>query len=248
MEGTFARWFAERLHPKDVAVALARALEDSAAHGLAATHYIVRLHPADAEALLTHHPQLPEGLAEEIVNLAREAGWVLSRRPEVHVWPDPAVALRAVRVSAEAPPTDLSTQGMTPIRPGTAPLRPPRAFVILDGTRTLPLTQTLLNIGRRADNHIILDDSRVSRAHAQLRLRYGRYVLYDLGSTSGTAVNGQRVQECVLRPGDVISLGGVAIIYGEEEGQDSSSKIQDSSGDTRPNKQEDSSSKIQDSR
>ena len=42
-------------------------------------------------------------------------------------------------------------------------------------------------------------------------------MLYDLGSTGGTFVNGQGVQECVLRPGDVISLAGVSLIYGEDE-------------------------------
>ncbi len=249
VEGTFARWFAERLHPKDVAVQLARALEDSAAHGPAATHYAVRLHPADAEALLRHQPALPDLLAEELVTLAREAGLTLGQRPDVILLPDTTLKLRAVKVSAEVPPPDESgTQGMTPIRPGTAPLRPLNAFVILDGERTLPLTAAVLNLGRRTDNHIILDDARVSRSHAQLRLRYGRYVVYDLGSSGGTLVNGQRVQECVLRPGDVISLGGVMVIYGEEEGQDSNFKIQDSNGDTRPNEEQDSSFKIQDSR
>ncbi|MBL8092451.1 MAG: FHA domain-containing protein, partial [Anaerolineales bacterium] len=36
-------------------------------------------------------------------------------------------------------------------------------------------------------------------------------------STGGTYVNGQRVQECILRTGDVISLAGVPVIYGEDE-------------------------------
>ena len=126
---------------------------------------------------------------------------------------------------------------MTPIRSGTAPLQPPNAFLILDGERTLPLREALLNIGRRTDNHLVLDDSRVSRSHAQLRLRYGRYVLYDLGSTSGTFVNGQRTSECVLRPGDVVSLGGVSIIYGEEEIENPKSQNQNPNGDTRPNQE-----------
>jgi pSer/pThr/pTyr-binding forkhead associated (FHA) protein len=62
----------------------------------------------------------------------------------------------------------------------------------------------------------VIDDARVSRSHAQLRLRFGHYVVYDLGSSGGTFVNGQRIEECVLRPGDVISLGGVPVIYGED--------------------------------
>jgi pSer/pThr/pTyr-binding forkhead associated (FHA) protein len=56
----------------------------------------------------------------------------------------------------------------------------------------------------------------VSRRHAQLRLRFGRYTLYDLDSQSGTLVNGQPVQEWVLQPGDVMSLGGVNLIYTED--------------------------------
>jgi pSer/pThr/pTyr-binding forkhead associated (FHA) protein len=104
---------------------------------------------------------------------------------------------------------------MTPIQP-SAPPQLPRAFVILDGERTISLREPVLNLGRRLDNQIIVDDPRVSRSHAQLRLRFGHYVVYDLGSTGGTFVNGKRIEECVLRPGDVISLGGVPVIYGED--------------------------------
>ena len=86
----------------------------------------------------------------------------------------------------------------------------------MDGRRTINLTGSVINIGRRLDNQIIVDDARVSRSHAQLRLRFGHYVVYNLGSTGGTFVNGRRVEECVLRPGDVISLGGVPLIYGED--------------------------------
>ncbi len=50
----------------------------------------------------------------------------------------------------------------------------------------------------------------------ELRAIRGRYVLFDLNSTGGTFVNGQRITQFTLRPGDVISLAGVTIIYGEE--------------------------------
>ena len=217
VEGTFARLFAGRVHPRDVAVQLARALEDSAVSGPPATHYAVRLNPADAQALLGDHPRLCETLADELLNMAREANLTLAHMPEVIVLPEPALQLRGVTVTAEAPGAAVTaTQGMTPVAP-SAPATPPRAFLILDGERTVSLSQAVVSLGRRLDNHIILDDGRVSRAHAQLRLRFGRYVIYDLGSTGGTFVNGQRVQECVLRPGDVISLGGVPLIYGDDE-------------------------------
>jgi pSer/pThr/pTyr-binding forkhead associated (FHA) protein len=41
-------------------------------------------------------------------------------------------------------------------------------------------------------------------------------VIYDLGSSGGTLVNGDRVSECLLQPGDVINLAGVQVIYGED--------------------------------
>jgi pSer/pThr/pTyr-binding forkhead associated (FHA) protein len=107
---------------------------------------------------------------------------------------------------------------MTPARP-PAPRTAPRAFLILDGRNTVVLEQPVVALGRRPDNDIVVEDGRVSRTHAQLRLRFGHYVVYDLGSTAGTYVNGSRVEECVLRPGDVISLGGVAIIYGEDSAE-----------------------------
>jgi len=70
----------------------------------------------------------------------------------------------------------------------------------------------------------VLSDPRVSRKHAQLRSSKGSYVIFDLNSTGGTYVNGKRITQQVLKPGDVISLAGVPIIYGEE--------IADEMGDT----------------
>lgn len=221
VEGTFARLFRGRLHPRDLALQLARALEDSLAGGTPALRYALRLNPSDAQALLGEQPRLAEILADDLVTAAREGNITLPTRPEILILPDPMVKSRSITVTAEAASIS-DTAAAKPVTgsltPDTGPHPPaPRAFLILEGERTLPLTQPILSLGRRLDNHIILDDPRVSRAHAQLRLRFGRYVLYDLGSTGGTFVNGQRVQECVLRPGDVISLAGVPIIYGEDD-------------------------------
>ena len=218
VEGTFARLFAGRVHPRDVAVQLTRALEDSALRGAPALRYAVRLNPADAQALLGDHPRLAEALADELVAMARAANLTLPSRPEVLILPDAALKPRSVGVTADSggPVEPGFTQGMTPPAPGQ-PVPAPAAFLILDGERTLSLTQPVVSIGRRLDNHIILDDPCISRAHAQLRLRFGRYVLYDLGSTGGTSVNNQRIHECVLQPGDVISLADVPLIYGEED-------------------------------
>jgi len=93
---------------------------------------------------------------------------------------------------------------------------PENAFLIVEGVKVHPLDQSVVNIGRRLENHLVIDDPRVSRNHAQLRAIKGRFVLFDLNSTGGTFVNGQRTSQTVLYPGDVISLAGVALIFGQD--------------------------------
>jgi len=93
---------------------------------------------------------------------------------------------------------------------------PDNAFLIIEGVKVHPLTEPVVNIGRRLENQLVIDDPRVSRNHAQLRAIKGRFVLFDLNSTGGTFVNGQRTSQTVLYPGDVISLAGVALIFGQD--------------------------------
>jgi pSer/pThr/pTyr-binding forkhead associated (FHA) protein len=93
---------------------------------------------------------------------------------------------------------------------------PENAFLIIEGVKVHPLKEAVINIGRRLENHVVIDDPRISRNHAQLRAIKGRFVLFDLNSTGGTFVNGQRTSQTVLYPGDVISLAGVALIFGQD--------------------------------
>jgi hypothetical protein len=64
-----------------------------------------------------------------------------------------------------------------------------------------------LLVGRSSACDVVLGDPTVSRKHARLILRDGRWVLQDLGSTNGSRLNGRRVGRCQLRPGDDLWLG-----------------------------------------
>ena len=210
--------FANPLQPQDLTVSLTRALEDSASGGRPpATHYIVRLNSADVERLQQDHPALADNLAEALLQAAREAHLTLPHRPDIVLLPGDDIKPRGLVVVANRVVDLSATQSLAPMTRTAAPPPPPAlaAFLIINGTRTVPLDQPIINIGRRLDNHLILEDNRVSRTHAQIRQRFGRYMLYDLGSRGGTCVNGQRIVECVLQPGDVITLGGTQLIYGE---------------------------------
>jgi hypothetical protein len=232
VEGTFARLFAGRLRPLEVANALARALEDHAVPGSgdvpqAPNHYWVALNPSDYDALLAQQPDLGADLARHLFDLAHQMGFALPDPPDVSLASQADVPLHQARVSARWLPADSDTtseegQGtrQMPLPSDRAvdenPALPTRPFLILEGQRHVAVLSSTISLGRSLDNDIIVDDARVSRQHAQLRLRYDRYVIYDLGSTGGTTVNGYPVQECVLEAGDVISLAGVEIIYGED--------------------------------
>jgi pSer/pThr/pTyr-binding forkhead associated (FHA) protein len=100
--------------------------------------------------------------------------------------------------------------------PETNEAVPENAFLIIEGFKIHPLQESVINIGRRFENHIVIDDPRISRNHAQLRVMNGHFVLFDLNSTGGTNVNGQRTSQIVLYPGDVISLAGVTLVFGQD--------------------------------
>ncbi|HLH19422.1 MAG TPA: SpoIIE family protein phosphatase [Bryobacteraceae bacterium] len=62
-------------------------------------------------------------------------------------------------------------------------------------------------IGRHAENHLILRDSRASRTHARIVAEGGEYWLEDCGSRHGTFLNGRRVARAALRNADRIDFG-----------------------------------------
>ena len=95
---------------------------------------------------------------------------------------------------------------------------PRRPFVIVDGRRQIALTSELVRIGRSRESDIVVDDRRVSRHHAELRWQQDarKFLYVDMNSTGGTKLNGYPIQQCTLEAGDILSLGGVEVIYGEE--------------------------------
>ena len=72
--------------------------------------------------------------------------------------------------------------------------------------------QRELIVGRHSSCDVKLSDPTVSRRHARLIFRDGSWVLQDLESTNGTAVNDVRVGRCVLHPGDTLSLGDERLV------------------------------------
>ena len=89
---------------------------------------------------------------------------------------------------------------------------PASAFLILN-SQVYPLNHDNIKIGRKLDNHIVIDSSSVSRVHAQVRIVNGQYVILDLNSTGGTYVNGQPVNKSVLYSGDTVAIADVEMKF-----------------------------------
>jgi pSer/pThr/pTyr-binding forkhead associated (FHA) protein len=80
------------------------------------------------------------------------------------------------------------------------------------GTR-LALKRGVTILGRDNTCDIALAEATVSRRHAEIRYETGGYVIYDLQSTQGTFVNGQRIAKQMLREGDHVRIGASTFIY-----------------------------------
>ncbi len=77
-----------------------------------------------------------------------------------------------------------------------------------------PLDKQTVAIGSHPSNDVVLDDTTVSRRHAMITRKGGRFELADLGSTNGTFVNGGRVRQPVaLKRGDEIKFGSARFAF-----------------------------------
>lgn len=155
-----------------------------------------------------------------ILTAGRDVGLKFIGQPIITITTDDSYSPEEVKVLASHKLEPVGeTQGIQNTSSGEAVENagiPENAFLIIEGVKVHPLTESVVNIGRRLENQLVIDDPRVSRNHAQLRAIKGRFVLFDLNSTGGTFVNGQRTSQTVLYPGDVISLAGVALIFGQD--------------------------------
>lgn len=179
--------------------------------------YTLVLHPD--ESAKWQDQQLLTILLHSITTVAQEAGFRFTISPTIAISTDESLSLNNAQIVASHRIEPMAETNATPLDTGSLKdfgTIPENAFLIVEGVKVFPLKLPVINIGRRLDNQLIIDDPRVSRNHAQLRAIKGRFVVFDLNSTGGVFVNGQRASQIVLYPGDVISLAGVALIFGQD--------------------------------
>lgn len=184
---------------------------------LAPTTYTIYSSNEHAEALKSNSALLGE-LGEALKHAAAESGIKFAGQPVLHVAPEEGLGPHEFRVRCAGAGELLAhTQSLPTGSQAAEHQIPAGAFLIVAGAQIFPLSLPIVNIGRKSDNHLVVENPQVSRRHAQLRAISGHYHFFDLGSTGGSKINGQEVKSAPLLAGDVISLSGVVpLIYGQD--------------------------------
>lgn len=219
VEGAFDRPSGQRKLVHEVARQIAVDIEQTASTSKQAHEYVIEVHPDSMASLIKRSPNLQQFLGDYLHDIAMEYDLIPPDRPGIQLIANQALALDQVQVTAQGNNIKREATVKAPVLSSSgnmAELRESHAFLIVNGQKHIRLTQPLITIGRHLDCDIILDDPSASRQHAQLRWRSGHFIILDLGSKAGTLVNNRLITRHVLQNGDVIRLGNVALVYGEE--------------------------------
>ncbi|MCL4466324.1 MAG: DUF3662 and FHA domain-containing protein [Chloroflexi bacterium] len=237
LETPFAGMQGGSLQPVQIANLILREMEGRQAIGPGRVYvpnrFSVVLSPQDHGNLTAAVPALSQVLATYAADTAAERGWSLMGAVEVEMATDPALHRGRVRVRGQTVATEgKSGEGVVQhtqaldgqaLAAALAAEAPPAQLLMLDGSHRPPvsLSNDVITIGRALDNGLVLEDPSVSRHHAEIRRQEGGYVLVDLESSNGSAVNGRSTPSSRLRDGDRLRLGGVELLFrivGKEEG------------------------------
>jgi hypothetical protein len=218
-----ARLLGARLEPVTLARRLERKIDEERRAGtdglVAPTRFSIAVSPADAAAL-AGLPTLEDDLAAAALEHSRRRGYRIPERPTVAVIGIATLEPGDVRVSAafadgRRPAVEPDAQPERTLMHPLPPVVPPGAALRIASAglpaRDIAIDGRPLTIGRGPDAEVVVADPLVSRRHARLAPRGGRLVLTDLESTNGTRVNGQRVREAVVGPGDLVEMGATRL-------------------------------------
>ena len=214
-------WLAgDPLDPFRLATHLVRHYEEALPDGTLPNQFTIHLNPDDyAEMVAAGLPGLESQVADYVALLAERRGLHPSEPALVTFQADTTeVARRAHVVAGQRIEQPDGHTAVFTVDAGQAVLEAIRAadaFLIVQGRQHIALDRPVTRIGRRMDNDIVLDSPSISRQHAQIRWRQPYFVIYDVSRHGQTAVNGVTAREHVLRPGDVIALSDIMLVYGE---------------------------------
>ncbi len=215
--GAFARAFRSAVQPMEIAAALQREVDNSAQilsreRRIAPNNFQIDLSGTDFDRLSTYGEALSRELAAMLHEHATEQHYLFAGPVRLNFTraEDLSTGRFRVRSQASASVTPGPGQRVTDTAMSRAPM-----FLEVNGVRH-PLTPPGLVVGRGTNADLRVDDPGVSRRHVEFRAEVSSdqpvVSVLDLGSTNGTMVNGQRVQQAALRDGSVVQIGATRIV------------------------------------
>jgi hypothetical protein len=226
-EGAFSRTFKSKVQPVEIARKLAKEMQDNKTVSISRTYvpnqYLVYLSEQDRKQFEGYEDGVLKELSDYLLEQAREEGLALITRPTVEFRTDDRLGLGEFGIQAmlvrgpegedaEPEQADFGNTMVYSLDREAWQLDAPqpavdgRAVLVGGGRRTV-LSGSRFVIGRSRDSDLMLDDPNVSRRHAELRRDESGWTVADLASTNGVKVNGRRVAEQRLSPGDEITVG-----------------------------------------
>jgi len=194
-ERTLSRPFKNALQPIEIGTRIVREIDLTrrlSTHGPLSPNVVrVWLSPADAERFDGFQKALVAELEETVRQHALNEGYSFVGPVEVEVFVDDDVKAGDVAVE-----TDYVGGSSEP------------RLVASDG-RAFTVGETPLIIGRSPQVSVVINDSNVSRQHAEVWRTAEGVAIRDLRSTNGTFVNGHRIDAVSLSPRDDIMVGTI---------------------------------------
>jgi hypothetical protein len=234
VEGTFSRAFKSEVRPVEIARKLAKEMDDHKVVSLSRTYvpneYAIWLSSDDREQFSGYEDELRRELAGYVLEHARRERVALLTRPVIEFRTDERLRLGEFGIQARLvrPSEDPDHEphqgehGHTMVystadriaEPLQAP-HPSRGTAKLRvGDRTEIVGSQGAVLGRSRDCDVVIDDANISRRHAAVRPSGGSWIIEDLGSTNGVAINGRRIAAPQsLKAGDTIELGTAHVVF-----------------------------------
>jgi hypothetical protein len=240
-EGVFGRAFRTNVQPVELARKLAKEMDEhrvvSVSRVYVPNEYTVYLSSGDRGQFEGYENSLLSELEEYLGEHARRESYALLTPPRVGLETDEDLALGEFGIAtrmvqprhgtrSEEPedqvesgatmiykhPVADATEAASPEEPG---LEREVGVLSWDGQR-LRIDKRRVVLGRSSECDIQIEDSNVSRRHAELRQEGTSFWIVDLDSTNGVEVNGRRVQRAKLDPGDTFTVGSTEVTFSTE--------------------------------
>lgn len=221
IEGSSARLFPAYDFQKELSNQLIKDMQSeirpTPEGGLIAPNLFTVFLPLEQAKIFQDQPELLDGLVNCLLQACQDAQAQFATEPIIKIVPNPEQDHPGIQIVAQFSLTQKEeTSTLEPLGSSLGEEPDQRAFLIVDGIEIFPLDGKIVRIGQNKENDLVINHPQINQEHAQLRLVNGQYTIFDLNSTEGTFVNGVKVSQSLLSPGDVISLGGLPVIFGTE--------------------------------